>query len=324
MMAQGIEKEVMAGIREDVRGRYPHVPWHDVHFEPLFRGIGPKKVFVSDKQAVITRPVLYAEPERPEMMVGICSEKQYQLVPHEYAIHQMEQTMREFPQFGTPKISISLYDNGSKMVAEAEFPDCPRVIRTPYGRDDSLNPKAGIKNSYDGSWMWGYWFGAKVLRCLNGLMMWGKLLNGRSKHNMSLDVSAHMKAFGKGMEQLDTQFRIWEKWASKKLEAPVVTKFIEDLPISAKQREVILDLKEVGTNATLRPLLEKQKVVSGWFLGSVTTQWLTHAVNNTVSKVALEEMVSNTLHKTIENSERIAAELKAAAEAQVAVVPATV
>lgn len=316
MIHESIRQEI-DGIREDIRGRYPNVPWHDVHFEPLFRGIGPKKVMVADKQAVITRPVLYAEPQRPEYMVGICSEKHYQLVPHEYALHRMEQTMNSFPQFGTPEIKVSMYDKGSKLSVEAIFKDCPRVIHNPYGKEEALNPKCTIRNSYDGSWTWAYEFGARVLRCLNGMMGYGKLFGGRHKHNMALDIGAHMKAFEAGMNRLDDQFRIWEKWAAKKLEAPVVTKFIEDLPISAKQREVVLDLKEIGTKASLRHTIDTKRPVSGWFLGSIMTQWLTHEVNDTVAKVSMEEKISNLMHKTIEDADAIAAALKEKAAATI-------
>jgi hypothetical protein len=228
-----------------------------------------------------------------ETVAGICSDD-YMLIPHEWAVHRFEQALNGMPQFGTPVVNVALYSEGAKLKVDALFPE----INIKIG-EDPINPKAGIKNSYDLSMEWESFFGARILRCTNGMLMFKKLSNGGGKHRMSLDLASNISQITDGMSKLNGQYQIWGKWFQLQLAETDAIQMLEESPLSEKQVENVLALPEIGTNSTLEREFERGRKINGWFLSSVITQYMTHEMDDTPSRMNLEERMTAYLHKKL-------------------------
>lgn len=198
------------------------------------------------------------------------------------------------PQYGTPDIKVGLYGDGAKLRVEATFPETNVKI----GKD-AINPRAGIKSSYDLSLEWESWFGARVLRCTNGLLMFKKLSNGGGKHRLSLDLEGSISQMAKGMEALDDQYGIWNQWLKIQMEKTQAMEMLETSPLSEKQVENVLLLPELGQHDTIEQHFEKKKPISAWFLNSIVTQYFEHEMDDTPSKLALMERWTAHMHKKV-------------------------
>jgi hypothetical protein len=279
----GMDQVQLDEVRADVRERYPHVEFPNVYHDTLWRGIG-SRTKIEKRQAIVM------EREGIEIVAGICSDD-YMLIPHEWAIHRLEQAINGLPQYGKAVLNVALYGDGAKLKAEALFPE----VEVKIGKDP-INPRAGIKNSYDLSMEWESWFGAKILRCTNGMLMFKKLSNGGGKHRMSLDLESNIAQISDGMEKLDEQYQIWGKWFQLQIDQTNTMQMLEESPLSEKQVENILTLPEIGTNQTMAREFERGRKINGWFLSSVITQYMTHEMDDTPSRLNLEERMTNYLH----------------------------
>ncbi len=280
-----IEREELAEICDDVELRYQHLDFPRPYKDPLYRGISGR-TRIKERDALVMR---FAD--NSESVAGIISDS-YMIIPHQWAIHRFGQTLDGMPQFGPPDIKIGLYSDGAKLSVSATFPE----VQIKIG-NDQLNPRAGIKNSYDLSMEWESFFGANVLRCTNGLLMFKKLSNGGGKHRMSLDLEANISQITEGMLKLDEQYQIWGKWFQTQIGSDQAMQMLETSPLSDKQVENVLALPEIGTNSTLKSEFERGKNVNGWFLSSVITQYMTHEMDDTPSRLNLEERMTAFLHK---------------------------
>lgn len=282
----GIEDAQLDDVITMVRERYADVEFPNVYFDKLWRGIG-SRTEVEKRQAIVM------ERDGVETIANICSDD-YMLIPHEWAIWRFEQVLNEMPQYGIAKINVDLYSEGAKMRLSADFPEVTQTVG-----NDKLNPRAGIRNSYDLSMEWEPWFGAMVLRCTNGLLMFKKLTNGSGKHRLSLDLKGSITQMQSGMEKLDSQYKIWDKWLKIQLDKTETMEMLETSPLSEKQVENVLALPELGTHDSISQYFEKDKKISGWFLNSIATQYMEHEMENTPSRLNLEERWTNHLHRKL-------------------------
>ena len=283
----GMSNSQLDEVITDVRSRYETINWPNVYFDSLWRGIG-SRVEVENKQAIVM------EHDGDETVAAICSDD-YMLIPHEWAVHRFEESLRTMPQFGTPNISVSLYSDGAKLRAHATFPE----VEVKIGDRDTINPRSGIKSSYDLSLEWESWFGAMQLVCTNGLMAFKKLSNGGGKHRLSLDLEGSITQMMKGMEALDRQYDIWNQWFQIQMEKEQTIKMLEESPLSEKQVENVLALPELGVHDSIDAHFEKNKPISAWFLNSIVTQYFEHEMDDTPSRIALAERWTNFMHKNI-------------------------
>ena len=280
----GMDNSQLDEVITQVRDKYADIVWPNVYFDSLWRGVGDRTP-VENKQAIVM------EENGVESVAAICSDD-YMLIPHEWAVHRFENALAEMPQFGTPTIDINLYSDGAKMRLNATFPEVEKTIG-----NDKINPRAGIKNSYDLSMEWESFFGAMVLRCTNGLMMFKKLSNGGGKHRMSLDLAANIASLQEGMNKLDSQYGIWNKWFEIQMNQTQAMQMLETSPLSEKQVENVLLLPELGVHDSIEGHFSKQKPISAWFLNSIVTQYFEHEMDNTPSRMNLEEHWTTHMHK---------------------------
>ena len=196
------------------------------------------------------------------------------------------------PQYGTPDIKVGLYGDGAKLRVSATFPETKVMVG-----NDNINPRAGIKSSYDLSLEWESWFGAMVLRCTNGLLMFKKLSNGGGKHRLSLDLEGSIAQMAKGMEALDTQYGIWNSWFKIEMKKTQAMEMLETSPLSEKQVENMLSLPELGQHDSIEQHFQRDKPISAWFLNSIATQYFEHEMADTPSRLGLEERWTAHMHK---------------------------
>jgi len=267
-----------------VRAKYPEIPFPNVYLDPVWRGIDGRSQ-VKGKSAIVM------EREGEEQVTAICSD-QYKVVEHEIAVDQFERVVNSFQEYGKPLIDVSLLSSGARLACTATFPECS----TKLGKD-LLRPKAGIKNSIDMGWEYESWFGAMVERCSNGLLMFKKLINGRQKHRLSLDLNEHMNNMSLGMGKMSEQYLIWEGWAKVQLNKVQAETILEALPISETQTEKILELTETGTGMVLKEKFNKGHAVSGWDLSSLVSQYFSNEVNESASRMDKESAISEVMHR---------------------------
>ena len=273
-------------IYAEIEGKYPEVPFPKmIYKDALHRGIGGRTE-IPGREALVIR-----DRNDAEWVTGICS-PEYMVIPHQWAVWRFENALKEMPQFGNPKIDINLYSDGAKLRVNATFPE----VEIKVGGKEPINPRAGIKNSYDLSMEWEAFFGAMVLRCTNGLMMFKKISNGGGKHRMSLDLEANVSQLQSGMQKLDEQYGIWNRWMEIQMKEDQAMEMLETSPLSDKQIENVLELPELGTHDSIKQWFEKKKPISGWFLNSIVTQYMEHEMDNTPSRMYLEERWTNHLH----------------------------
>ena len=270
----------------DVRQRYPDTQFPDVHMDNVFHGMQRiKSNLIKGRKAIV------ATLDEKPYVSAICSD-QYMLIPHEWAVWRFEQilsTEEAFKPLGRANIRPNLLGNNNvKMRLEATFPEANVKIA-----DDQVAPRAGIKTSYDLSMEWEPWFGGRVKRCTNGLLMWGNLIEGGRKHKMSLDLERNIQRLIMGVEKLDEMFGIWDSWAKKRISQSKAYEMLEAAPLSDKQIEKIKELPEIGTNRTL----ETETEVSPWLLNSIVTQYIEHELENTPARLQTEEKVTNYLNR---------------------------
>jgi len=282
----GMSNGELDNVIQDVRQRYPDTHFPDVRLDSVFYGMQrAESTLVKERQAIVTTL------DREEVVSGICSD-QYMLIPHEWAVWKFEQildTEEAFQPLGRANIRPNLLGiNGAKMRLEATFPEANVTIA-----GDQVNPKAGIKTSYDLSLQWEPWFGGFVKRCTNGLLMWGNLLSGGRKHKMSLDLQANIQRLIAGVEKLDEMFGIWDSWTKKLISQTQAITILEGSPLSDKQVEKIKELPEIGTNRQLKT----ESDVTPWFINSIVTQYIEHEMDDTPARLNTEEKVTNYFNK---------------------------
>jgi len=271
-----------------IRKKYPDVPFPNVYMDHVWRGIDGKQ-HIDGKNAIVV------ERAGEEYVSAICTD-QYRLIEHEVAVDHFEKVVTTFKEYGKPVINVSLMSNGAKLMCEANWPE----LSTKVGKD-KLAPRAGIRNSIDLGWEYESWFGAKVHRCTNGLLMFKRLINGKQKHRLNLDLNEHMENMSLGMSKMSEQYLIWEGWAKIQLEKAQAETILQALPISEKQVEKILELPETGTGKVLKESLAKGKI-TGWDLNSVVSQYFTHEVGESASRVEKESAISEAMHRLMGNA----------------------
>jgi len=288
-------REQMQAVIEETRALFPEVNFPNVRLDPVYhgypfmqngslQGIGK----LDGRFAIIT--------ERDgEQSLAEFATQDYQLVTHEYAIARMLQAIEKMPEYGEPKLFIQFPDGiGHKMHVRARFPS----VDFPIG-NDQLNPQVCMTNSYDKGWTWGYTFGAMVLRCTNGLLMFKAIAKSSQKHILGMDVESHVAQLSVGMTALSEQKGIWQNWVQLQLNSQAIEEVVNELPLSDKQKEKVLLLPETGTGVVLQNVIDQREKVSAWTFNSVLTQFATHELRESVAKVNTQEQLAEAFRRAM-------------------------
>lgn len=280
------ENERLEEIKEDVRSRYPDTPWMDVYSDLVWRGDSPTaKTQLHGKQAVVGVDIKTGE----ETTFCVASQ-QYQIVRPELALHRFENSLKDFEEYGTPEITIKVFGGGAKWMTEALFPEKVDI----NGR--KVSPRAFQKNSLDLGWEYSHGAGAYDWICSNGMVAGYLAHMCRKKHRLSLDIDIETAQLTSAMSHMSEQFGIWNTWAKKQLDQAKAETFLTALPISEKQTEEIRALPEHASGETVDSFLRNSKL-NVLNLHHIVTQYFTHEVDESVSRLEREEKIGRIFHQ---------------------------
>jgi hypothetical protein len=272
-----------------MRQEFPDVPWPNVTREPLFYGKGDRQGEWHDRQVI----VITNGESNP---VAVCSDE-YLLVPHEVAAAELQATALDmYEKWGPAELKVRIIQGGRKMEVWAAFKDAPMTIGR---RDAKVEPKIGVRTSYDLAWEFQTSFGGNQLVCTNGMV--GFVIESRMKrkHRLGMSIEGHMNMLKQGMEEFDAQKRVWQTWAELNPPAEVFTKFLEDeasKTFGARHMENILALPETGSGETLESWLSGD-TVNVFDAYGIFTQYLTHEVESDLVRIDKGREIANRFAK---------------------------
>ena len=231
------------------------------------------------------------DTEKVPYEYGIIS-KQYNVVTHEEAIKSMIDILPDFPEFGQPKYSIRIFDDGAKMKFNVDFPE---IDTTDIAENDPVAMRLTGQNSYDLAWEYRFAIEAFMLICSNGLMGFQKLggYNNRHKNSLNLDYSGNVVAGAMGA--FSEQTKIWKTWADKQLGVTEFKEIVDGLPFGRRHTQEILELPIIQKDVTLKELGMSGKV-SLWDVNLAASQFLTHEVESEMVKADKGEKLAKYLH----------------------------
>lgn len=276
-MDLAMEASEVKNICNEIRDEFPDVPWPHVSEEPIFYGRKEKKRWEGRKGIV---------DQRHEVLYDIVSDD-YSLLPHEVAVHQVKIALKEFPEYGDPKLQIFLPYSGAKMVLNVTFPETKHLIKK-----DVISPMFKVRNSYNRTWVYSFQFGAVQQICTNGLVSW-KSHDFFGRKHIGLDPSDIIHALQKSATLLSDEIGLWQGWAEKKLNSDEYSMLWEALPFSKKEKEKIEELPQTGTGLLL-PKALKDDTLTKWDFASVVTQFVTHELSSENRKADVEPQIART------------------------------
>jgi len=280
------EIALQAEIIADVRSRYPKVSFPDVYRSPLWYGRSGK-IPIEDYHAII------GSIDGEEHVYANSVSKEYKIVTHEESLHLLENSLASIDNFGKPVIkSVLMHQNGAKMCARVEFPDCQLEIKD----GKKVSPRVDNWNSYDLSKMYGLSWGAVEQVCTNGMVAYRVKSTISAKHRQNLDIGAEIHALTEGIAEFGGQIDEWQRWSKINLAPPKVDTIMEILPFGTRHTEKILALPQIGTGLTIEKWLTGGKV-NLWDMNSIITQFLTHEIESELVRVKKGEEVAKILHQ---------------------------
>lgn len=281
-------------IIEDIRARYPKVPWGNPRKEPVW--IGRKKdTAVLDADAD-GNPAMFAimhrNPKGEDSRFAYCT-SEYQLVHHEVALWLLEDKLKGMPEYGTPVIKPCLLQDGRKMKVIVEFPEVKYEIRA----GDPVSPRLIQKNSYDLQWEFNVNFGARQEVCTNGLIAHKILASMKKKHRQNLDPAFILNTIMTGMSAYSEQIGIWQGWAQTALKEEEVEMAWEKLPFGNEYKEQIKALPSAQHHLTLDEYLRNGSLTV-WDFHGLLTQFLSSSqVESELVRLEKTEKVAEVFHK---------------------------
>jgi hypothetical protein len=181
---------------------------------------------------------------------------------------------------------------GARIRIEAVYPEVDYKIR----ENDIIHPRMEVFSSYDLGWKYGGRFGAFQVICSNGLTI-GKIMSSfKKRHVLSLDYSSLKRHMEVGMSAFSEQTGIWKRWAEKMIPPETYEVIWADLPFSAKEKEKVEEMSQIGTNLLL-PHLVQNNELNLWQLYSFLSQYSTHNIRSEVRRVEIEPEIIRALEK---------------------------
>lgn len=282
-------------IIQEVRERYPEVPFPNIYQSPLFYGKQGNKL-VDGRTAIVgwTRD---AETGEVHEIPFSFPTKQYKLVRHETAIKTLELSLKDLPDhFGNPSVVPFVYDNGSKLSCRVRFPD----IEVDIKQGDLVNPQVNMFNSYDMQKMFGIDIEAYQLVCSNGMKVLKAIEGMKQRHVPQLDVESIVGMITEGLERFDLQTGLWKRYADKQLEGDLFADMWEAIPFGSRHKDKILELEHEQTGETLQAWMD-QGSVNAWNFHNVLTQFLTHEVESETVRNEKLDQVESLFYQSLKN-----------------------
>jgi hypothetical protein len=118
--------------------------------------------------------------------------------------------------------------------------------------------------------------------------------NFKKRHIISLDYKELQATLQNGMNAYSEQNELWQNWSKISMPKTAYEEIWADLPFSAKEKEKIEGMSQMGTNLLLPNLLEKDEL-SIWQFNSFLTQFSTHHIKSEIRKVDLEPVIQRVM-----------------------------
>lgn len=211
----------------------------------------------------------------------------YKTLSHETAFGMILDTLREFPEYGTPSLSPLFLKDGARMIGTIRFPE----VQLPIVKDDMVNPEIQVYNSYDGGWKYEIGFGAYIVKCANGAKVFEKIVQYSRKHSQDVYIPYIREILHEGLKHFSEQTEIWRTWADKTITEAQAHKVIEDMEFGKRETQKLSQEIELRTGITT----ENQGTWNQFVLFMLLTQFITHNVKSEIRKRALATRLSQTL-----------------------------
>lgn len=274
--------EQICAERLEIRNRYPRVEFPDPVLEPLWFGRRPNTLLVG-KKAIFDN--------NSKEVFGICSD-QYKVLHYEDVIGMVEGAVKEIKGFGKIEVCPSMLSGGGRMKLGLKFPEAQHLVRV----KDAVVPKIEVFTSYDLAWKLRGRFGAFQLRCTNGCGTWKQFKQFARKHLQNLNILDLKETITEGLELFGFQVESWRKWANTQITGKMYDGIWDELPFSAKEREKIEALPQIGYNEGMNiPDALKKKTLTVWDFNSILTQYTTHEVKSELRRIDLEPEVARSM-----------------------------
>jgi predicted metal-binding transcription factor (methanogenesis marker protein 9) len=214
----------------------------------------------------------------------------YQTLPHEHAFEMVMETLKGFPEYGTPTINPIFLKDGARMIGKVRFPE----VNLPIVKDDYVQPEIQVYNSYDGGWSFEIGFGAYMVTCANGAKVFEKMVQFRKKHYQNVFYMEEIKnILNEGLKKFSDQTEIWRAWADKKITEAQAQKVIEEMQFGKRETQKLVEEVEMRSGLTLKD--HGRVYYNKLLLFFLLTQLITHSVKSEIRKRELSARLSRTL-----------------------------
>lgn len=297
----GLEKklspEEVHDIKQEVRERYPSVPWPDLTQERVyvagydFAIPGVLSNCIQKKIDEEHKLWSYAVDGMIPEHVAFCSD-QYNFVPFEVASKVFLNFLDSYDQWGKPKVSFQIIDGGRKMKAYAQFDEHTSKLKGKAAKvNDVISPVGGFYHGIDLDWQFRVFAGALRLLCTNGMVGHRLNLELGAKHKSTLDITQMVQGLAPTFEKYGEQLDIWNSWGATTLTPPQVDDLVLSSGFGTKHQEEIKALPEKGTGETLEQWMQRGQV-NMMNLFNVLTQFTTHELDSELVKVKRGEQIA--------------------------------
>ena len=269
------------------------------------RGIPLPEVELRDtyieKEGILIKMPQYKTIFNPvtERPFAIASNK-YKLVKHEEVMENVEDTIEQLNTYGKYSKVIKLDKEGARLRTTYTFKD----MELPVGdanKGDLINPTIEVFNSYDLSWRHTVMIGAFRMVCTNGMVVGEEFMSYKKKHIQNLYLDDVKRALEGGLEQMQTQVTQWNSWQNIGIEKDEAEKIIDKMQLNGKEKEELINVKEVFSNISLGAWLTfkeiTQVVITKWIFFNIITQYITHNIKHETRKVQLETAFRRNMYR---------------------------
>lgn len=295
-LAEEMSPEEVHDIKQEIRERFPDVPWPDLSQERLYVAgydfAVPGLVGNAIQQPIDEEHELweYAVDGKIPNIVAVCSE-QYNFVPFEVASKQFVDFLDTYDGWGKPKLDFNIIDGGRKMKATATFNEHRDALKSKAKVGDDICPVGGFYHGIDLDWMFRVWAGAERLVCSNGMVGHHLNLELGKKHKSTLNIEEMIGSLAPTFEEYGNQIEIWSEWGETVIEAGQAEDLILESGFGSKHQAEILALPEQSTGQTVEEWMNGGKV-NVMNLYNVLTQFTTHEIESEMVRVRRGEQIA--------------------------------
>jgi Domain of unknown function (DUF932)/Protein-tyrosine phosphatase len=207
--------------------------------------------------------------------------KDYKLIRHEDAIHQVESALGKIPELGRFEIANEFYNSGGRMRRKYRLYD----VSVEIAKGDYVNPEIHLYNSYDRSWPFFVTVGAFRLVCSNGLVIGQRYLQIRKRHVYNFRKLELEKQVAGALRKFNAETTIWKKWKNHNLTESTYNQIMTVMKLGKKAKKevhdrLVHDSDGYGKDSFL--------ITTLWVLYNVLTWFISHRAVSLNHKIDLE------------------------------------